>query len=189
MSFPPESPQDYFDYFQYMALNAKPSNLKWAIGLKAATMWHDYFEKGNVKENNQLLIPLVKTLMPISNAGTLFLDLWQKILRHIGKLPASEQIEIWFEIFNKVNQGERKIAHNEVAREVLEEWIKLDISEGASKINKKVMIDMVDKIYKYTFSGQEWIALTVALSEWFKKYIPAPSLYDLVCGKFEKKLN
>jgi hypothetical protein len=51
------------------------------------------------------------------------------------------------------------------------------------------MINMADKIYMYTFSGYDWIAFTVAISEWFKNYIAEPSFYDLVCDKFGKKPN
>jgi hypothetical protein len=189
MPFPPETPQDYCDYFQSMTLNAKPPNPKWGIGLKAAQMWQEYFEKDNVRGNSQLLIPLVKILMPVSNSGSILLDLWQQILRHVAKLSASEQKEIWLEVFNVINQGRVSIKHNEEAQEILDEWTRLDKTAGTTQITERTMTDMVNKISKYTFSSWEWIAFTVAISEWFKKYIAEPSLYDLVCGRFEKKVT
>ena len=187
MTFPPETPQDYCDYFQNMVLYAKPPNPKWGIGLKAAQMWRDYFEKENARGNGQLLIPLVKILLPVSNSGSILLDLWQRILRHVAKLPASEQKDIWLEVFNVVNQGERNIKHNEVAREILAEWARLDTIEGTPQINHRTMTEMANKIYMFTITSWEWTAFTIAISEWFKKYIDEPSFYDLVCGKFEKK--
>jgi hypothetical protein len=185
MTFPPESPQDYCDYFQGMVLHAKPPNPKWGIGLKAAQMWRDYIEKdSNTSRNSQVLVPLVKILKPVSHSGSLLLDLWQQVLRHIAKLPVSEQKKIWLEVFN---QGESNIEHCEMALKLLEEWIKLDNNADSIRINESTMTDLVNKIYMYTFSSWEWTAFTIAMSEWFKKYIKEPSLYNLVCGKFEKK--
>ena len=93
MIFPPESPQDYCDYFQDMVFHAKPPDPKWGLGLKASQMWRDYCEKDDVSGSSQALIPLVKILMPVRNSSSLLLDLWQQILRHVAKLPISEQKE------------------------------------------------------------------------------------------------
>ena len=188
MTFPPETPQDYCDYFQDMALNAKPPNPKWGIGFQAAQMWRDYLEKDDgTSGDSQLLIPVVKTLMPVRHSSSLLLDLWQQILRHVAKSPVSEQKVVWLEVFNVANQGENNIKHNEEAREILEEWAKLDNIVSTIQINEDSVTDMVNKIYMYSFSGWEWFAFTVSISEWFKKHVNEPSLYDLVWGKFEKR--
>ena len=188
MPFPPETPQDYCDYFQGMALHAKPPNPKWSIGFEAAQIWRDYLEKDDgTSEYSQLLIPLVKTLMPVSSSGSILLDLWQQILRHVAKLPVSKQKGVWLEVFNVANQGENNIKHTAEAREILEEWVKLDNIADTIKINENTMIDMVNKMYMYALSGWEWLAFTLSMSEWFKKYVDEPSLYDLVWSKFEKR--
>ncbi len=125
MTFPPETPQDYCDYFQWMALNAKPPNPKWGVGLKASQLWKDYCEKDNLSGNGKVLIPIVKILMPVSHSGSILLDLWGQILRHVAKLSVSEQKEIWLEIFNIENQGENIIKHSEAGLKILWEWVEL----------------------------------------------------------------
>jgi len=187
MTFPPETAQDYCDYFQDMVLNAKPPDPKWETGLKASQMWRDYCETEDVSEHSQVLIPLIKILMPVRQAGSGLLDLWQQILRQVTKLPVREQREIWFAVFNVVNQGEYHVKHNDAALQILQEWIKLDSEITNIPVDKNIMTDIVNKVYLYTFSGYEWIIFTTALSEWFKEYIEGPSLYDAVCSKFEKK--
>src|SRR5687767_14805527 len=116
MSFPPESPQDYCDYFQALVLHDQPPQSKWELGLKASQLWRDYWEQGGKPEANQLLISIVKILMPVRLRGSGLLDLWQRILRHVAKLPVGEQSPIWLEVFNGVNQGEDSIKNNEADR-------------------------------------------------------------------------
>ena len=187
MTFPPETPQDYCDYFQGMVLHAEPPDPKWTVGLKASQIWRCYCEKEDVSGSSQVLISLVKILMPVRYSAFLLLGLWQQILRHLAKVPVNEQQEIWLEVFNLANQGENPVKHNEVALKVLQEWIELDHIADVAQINEGIMTDMVNMIYEHTFSGYEWITFTISISEWFKKYIDKPSFYDLVCGKFEKK--
>ena len=189
MTFPPETPQDYCDYFQSMALNAKPPNPKWGIGLKASQLWKGCRDEDNLSVNEKILISIVKILMPVSHSGSILLDLWGQILRHVAKLSVSEQKEIWLEVFNVENQGENIIKHNEVALKILQEWEELDINAESNRINENILMDLVDKVYLYTFSDAVWISFTVSIGEWFKKYIDEPSFYDSVCGKFEKKSN
>ena len=189
MTFPPETPQDFCDYFQGMVLHAKPPDPKWGIGLKASQMWREYCEKDDGSDHSQELIPPIKTLMPVRHSGSLLLGLWQQLIRDVAKLPVSEQNEIWLEVFNVANQGEKHVKHNEAALKILQEWIELDRSATTVQIDKNIMTDMVNKVYMYTFSGYEWIAFTVSLGEWFKKYIEEPSFYDSVCDKFGKKPN
>ena len=189
MTFPPESPQDYCDYFQGLVLYAKPPEAKWEFGLKASQLWRDYWQQGGTSEDNELLISIVKILMPVRVRGSGLLGLWQQILRHVMKLPVGEQRLIWLEVFNVVNQGDDPIKDNEAAIQILQEWTELDNDAEVAQISEKTMMNMADKMYSYIFSGYDWIAFIVAISEWFKKYIDEPSLYDLVCDKFGKKPN
>jgi hypothetical protein len=188
MSFPPETPRDYFNYF-YNVQNATPPDPKWKIGLKAARLWLEYCENDNKQKDNQELISIIRTFLPIRISGSVFLGLWQQILRYVAKLPVSEQKEIWLEVFNVANQGENQIKHNEEALKILKVWIELDNSAETVQIDKSIMIDMVNRVYVYTFRSYDWIAFTVALCEWFKKYVEEPSFYDSVCNKFEKNRN
>lgn len=187
MSFPPESPQDYCDYFQGLVSYGKPPNPKWESGLKASQLWRDYGEQDDQSEDNQLLISSIQILMSVRSRGSVLLDLWERILRQVIKLPVAEQKPIWLEIFNVVNQGEDPIKYNEVAIQILLEWAELDHNAAVAEINKKTMINMADKMHRYTFSGYEWIAFTVAINEWFKRYIDEPSFYNLVRDKFGTK--
>ena len=187
MSFPPEAPQDYCDYFQGMVLHGKPPEPKWELGLKASQLWRDYWEQGGTSQHDQLLISIVRILMPVRSRGSVLLDLWQRMLRHINTLPVSEQRLIWLEVFNVENQGEDPIKHNDVAIQLLQEWMELDANAEVVEINKKTMMNLADKMYLYTFSGYDWIAFTVAMSEWFKKYIYEPSFYEVVRDKLGKK--
>ena len=187
MSFPPETPQDYCDYFQALALHAKPPDPKWELGLKASQLWRDYLEMDDVSIRNQALLPLVKILMPARNSGSLLSDLWGKILGHVAQLSINEQKEIWIEVFNVANQGEDQIKYNEEALEILKAWIELDRNAGTVPIDKSIMIEMVNEVYVYTFSGYDWIAFTAAIGEWFKRHVEKPLFYDLVCSRVEKK--
>jgi hypothetical protein len=189
MSFPPESPQDYCDYFQGLVLHDQPPQSKWEFGLQASQLWRAYWDQGGGPQNNHILISIVKILMPVRGRGSGLLDLWQRILRHVAKMSVGEQSPIWLEVFDVVNQGEDPIKHNETAVHILQKWIALESGAEVAEISKQTMINMADKIYMYTFSGYDWIAFTVAISEWFKNYIAEPSFYDLVCDKFGKKPN
>ena len=130
---------------------------------------------------------MIKTFLPFRISGSGFLGLWQQILRHVSELPVGEQNEVWLEVFNGANQGENNIKHNKEAREILEEWVKLDNIADTIQINENTMTDMVNKMYMYALSGWEWFAFTLSMSEWFKEYVDEPSLYDLVWSKFEKR--
>jgi hypothetical protein len=187
MTFPPETPQDYCDYFQGMVLHAKPPDPKWESGLKASQMWRDYCKKDDVLDYSQVFISIVKTLMRVRYSGSLLMALWQQILGHVAKLPVREQREIWFEVFNVANQGENHVKYNDAALKILQEWIELDNHTTTFQVDNHIMTDLVNKVYMYTFSGHEWIGFTVAISEWFKEHVDEPSFYDLVCSKFEKK--
>lgn len=189
MSFPPELPQDYCDYFQGHVLYSRPPEPKWEAGLRASQLWRDYWEQREKFENRQLLISIVVILMPFRGSGSGLLDLWQRILMHVATLPVDEQKAIWREVFNTANQGGQPIRNNEVAIQILKEWIELDRNAESIRISPKIMMSLADKIYMHTFSGHDWIAFTVAISEWFKKYIDEPSFYDLVCDKFGKQPN
>ena len=172
-----------------MVLYAKPPNPKWGIGLKAAQMWQDYCEKDSSSEKGHLLIPLIKFFMPVSHSGSVFLDLWLRILIQVAKIPVSEQKEIWLEVFNAENQGETKIKGNDVALKILEEWTELDNLAKSSPIKKSIMIDMAAKVRPYAFSSDEWIRFTFAMSAWFERHIEEPSFLDALGNKFENKHN
>jgi hypothetical protein len=189
MTFPPETPQDYCDYFQGVVLHAKPPDPKWGIGLKASQAWRDYCETDDVSDHSQVFISLVKILMPVRYEGSLLLGLWQQILGHVAKLPVSDQKEIWLDVFNLANQGEDGVQHNEVALKILQEWAELDKLADRVQINQSIMTEMVNKIYRYTFSGREWMAFTISIGEWFNKHMDKPSFYDLVCSKLERKAD
>lgn len=185
MPFPPETPQDHYDYF-YGMQNAIPPNPKWEVGLRVSRSWVEYCKTDDKSKDSQELVSIIKTFLPFRVSGSGFLGLWQQILGHVSELSVGEQKGVWFEVFNSANQGEDKIKHNEEAREILEEWVKLDNVAGTIQINENTITDMVNKIYKYAFSGWEWFAFTRSMSEWFKKYVDQPSLYDLVWSKLGK---
>jgi len=186
MSFPPETPQDHYDYFFGMQ-NALSPNPKWAIGLRAACLWLDYCQSNEKARDNQKLISIVRTFMPVRISGSGFLGLWQDITKHVAELPVSEQKEVWLEVFNSENQGEHAIEHNEEALNILQEWVKLDNNAGTVPINESTMMAVVNKMYMYALSGWDWLAFTFSINAWFKKYVDKPSFYDLVWSKFKKE--
>jgi hypothetical protein len=185
MPFPPETPQDHYDYFFGMQGAIHP-NPKWEVGLRVARAWLDYCEGDEKARDNQKLISIVRTFMPVRVSGSGFLDLWQNILKHVATLPVSEQKDIWLEVFNSENQGKDTIEHNEEALNILQEWVQLDKSAGTIPINESTMMALVDKMYMYALRSWVWLAFTLSLSEWFKKYIDEPSFYDAVWSKFKK---
>lgn len=184
------SPQDYCDYFQHLVLyDTPPEQPKWVSGLKASQLWRDYCEKGGGIENQGKLVLIIKTLMPFRQRGTGLLALLQWILGHVAKLPVVEQKVIWLEVFNVDNQGENTIAHNEVAVEILQEWVELDSNIESVPINNELMMRMANRIYMYAFSGHDWVSFTAAISRWFEKYIDEPSFFDSVINELRKKPN
>jgi hypothetical protein len=185
MPFPPETPQDHYDYF-FAIQGATPPNPKWEIGLRVAHSWLDYCEGDERARDNHKLISIVRTFMPVRISGSGFLGLWQDITKHVATLPVSEQKDVWLEVFNSANQGEHIIKHNEEALNILQEWVKLEKSIGAIEVNEGTMMDIVNKMYMYALSDWDWLALTLSMNEWFKKYFDEPSLYDAVWSKFKK---
>ena len=185
MASHPQTPQDYCNYFQGL----QPPEPKWEIGLRAAQLWRDSRGQGDGPNRNQILIVIVKTLMPVRHCGIVLLDLWQWVLRDVAKLPVAEQKEVWLEVFNVANQGEQQIQHSEVAVQIVQEWAELEKDAELTPISMKIMMNVVDKIYRYSFTDYDWIAFTLAMGEWFKKYIDEPSFYDSVIDRMKMKSN
>ena len=186
MNFPPETPQDYCDYFQGM-LKASPPDPKWEIGFKAAQSWRDYCDQDSTSANSQAIIPIVKILMPVRYSGHLLFGLWQQVLGSLAKLPIRQQKAIWQEVFNTANQGQEVIRFNEAAHQILQHWSGLEDIASSGHITQAVMMDLVDEMYIYAVSSHEWFALTMAIDKWFKKYLTEPSFFDSVCARSNKK--
>jgi hypothetical protein len=117
---PPETPQDYIEYFQSLTLDAIPPAAKWPVGLQAAQLWNIYHEQTN--RNPETLIELIHVLMPFRFAGSGFHGLWTTVLYHLRTLPVNQQAPIWREIFDSTNHGERLLRHPERAGAVIQYW-------------------------------------------------------------------
>jgi hypothetical protein len=188
MNFPPQTPQDYCDYFEGM-LKAIPPDPKWEMGFKAARSWRDYCEQNSGCANSQVIIPIVKLLMPVRYSRHLLFGLWQQVLGGLAKCSFREQKEIWLEVFSPANQGQEIITFNEDAHQLLRRWSELDERASSSPITETDMMDLVDEMYVYAVSSHEWFALTMAIDKWFKNHVDEPAFFDTVCIRFNKKSN
>jgi hypothetical protein len=177
MSNPPETPQDFFKYFQDQALHAEPPSPKWAVGLEAAQLWVAYSEKKEA--NPEPLINFIILFMPYRFMGSGFHALWLNFLSTIRTLPVLQQIPIWQAVFATINHGEKPLPHPERAEAVIQHWQKL-IQQQNPVIELEDM-DALAKVFGPDFVPcQEWFTLIEAIDNWFKPFLSEPSFIDLV---------
>ena len=78
---PPETPQEYYEYFHQQSLYAEPPSPKWSVGFTATQLWVQYHEPD--KANIDTLISLIRILMPYRYAGSGFYGLWTTIIHYL----------------------------------------------------------------------------------------------------------
>jgi hypothetical protein len=179
-----ETPQDYYDYFHNMMLNAKPPNPEWKAGFEAARRWREYHERQDTTiADPEVLISLIKFFMPHRSSGSAFGGLWANVLSDVSQLPVRPQISAWREVFDVSNQGEKAIGFSEQASRILKRWLDLVDSTHAGEINQVELDNMADATYKYYPSNVEWTALTRTLDHWFRMHLDKPTLLELIHAK------
>jgi hypothetical protein len=186
---PPETPQEYYEYFHQQSLYAEPSTPKWSVGLTAARLWLQYHESDNA--NTDTLISLVRVLMPYRYAGSGFYGLWTTIIHYLRHLPVSLQAPIWLEVFNENHHGERLVSYADQAGAVIQKWLELADTTTIAPVDLSKMNELVEKVYPYfaTSGAHEWMALTYAIDAWFDKRGFEPSFIDLVIERHNQAVS
>lgn len=176
--------QAHYDYFFNMQ-NATPPDSKWSVGLEFSRRWLEYFKKDNDQKDYQEFISIIKAYMPYRNSGTGFRALWSNLLGFVSTLPVNVQKDVWLENFDTSNQGEKLVEYNDEAIQTVRKWVELANSYDTLQFNENMMAKMVDEIYTFSYSSDEWLVLTAAISKWFKSYVDKPSLFDVILNRYK----
>lgn len=177
---PPETPQDYYEYFHSQHLLADPPGLAWAAAEHAAQLWLDYHQQPVAPLDT--LIAFFRTLTPYRSAGNGFYDLWMCVIDHTHTFPVETQIALWLEIVAPLNQGDRPIGFTEQARAVIERWRELANRLPGQPIEVADVCEVVAMVHPYLGASHsfEWAMLAATLQVWFEQVAPELSFFDLI---------
>ena len=186
---PPETPQEYYEYFRQQSLYAEPPTPKWSVGFTAAQLWIQYQDSD--KADIDTLISLIRVLMPYRYAGSGFYGLWTTIIHYLRHLPVSLQAPVWLEVFNGDYHGERPVNYGDQAKTVIQKWLKLADNTVIAPLDLPKMDELVEKVYPYFIAsgGQEWIALAYAVNAWFDELGFEASFIDLVIERHNQAVS
>ena len=164
---PPETPQEYYEYFHEQSLYAVPPTPKWSVGFAAAQLWLQYHEPDTATIDT--LVSLIRVLMPYRYAGSGFTGLWTTIIYDLRHLPVPLQAPIWLEVFNDANHGERPVNYGDQARAVIQKWLEQAENRMIASVNLAKLNELVEKVYPYFVASRahEWMALAYAVNAWF----------------------